>query len=302
VTVRLLSLGALVLVTAACGAETVPSEEGSGADTARIDTVTRVSGFGGTHEVRSSSVVDYARDRSSYVEPADGCTVIAIGDISYAEVPREAGMPAGKRWVKSDWGDFATEADFEQSQKPQADADGEWTGYAIAFRLPDSPPAEYLAYLREHGHVEQVGEEDVRGVPTTHYRTTLDRKQLTREQLEDEGWKDANIEKYLETIPETEEDVELWVDDDGLARRVVTTSTTEFPQAGDTQRTVTTSEYFDFGLAPPIEPPPAAEVIESDEWQRLQEQQLEELQIEGEVGTDQLPGAFEPSVEPSCLH
>jgi phosphate starvation-inducible protein PhoH and related proteins len=81
-------------------------------------------------------------------------------------------------------------------------------------------------------------------VPTTRYRTTRDRKRETRRQLEDGGWKETNIEKYLETIPETEEEVELWVGDDGLARRVVTTSTTEFPQAGVTQRAVTTTEYF----------------------------------------------------------
>ncbi len=68
-----------------------------------------------------------------------------------------------------------------------------------------------------------------------------------------------------------------------------------------TQRAVTTSEYFDFGVEPAIEPPPAAEVIESEEWQRLQER-LKELQIEGEVGIDLLPAAFEPNVSPSCLH
>lgn len=77
---------------------------------------------------------------------------------------------------------------------------------------------------------------------------------------------------------------------------------TEFPEAGATHRDVTTSEYFDFGVEPAIEPPPAAEVIESEEWQRLQEQELEELEIQGEVGTETLPGAFEPNVTPSCLH
>jgi hypothetical protein len=302
VTGRLLSLGALLLFTTGCGAEAVPSEEGSGADTARIETVTRVSGSGGTHEVRSGSVVDYARDRSSYVEPTSGCRGITIGDVSYVEVPQQAGLPPGKRWVKSDWDTADAEAEFEASQKPQTDADGAWTSYGFMLAFSEPPPGDYLGYLREHGELERVGEENVRGVPTTHYRTTLDRKQLTREQLEREGWKDANIEKHLQTIPETEEEVELWVDAADLTRRVVTTSTTTFAQVGMTHRSVTTTEYFDFGVELAIEPPPAGEVIESEEWQRMQEQQLEELQIEGEVGTGLLPGAFEPNVTPSCLH
>lgn len=290
---------------AACGAEAVPSEEGS-ADTARVETVLSVSGFGGPHEVRSSSVVDYARDRSSYVEPTSGCAVIAIGDVSYAEVPQGAGMPAGKRWVMSRGSTTDLEAEFERSQQPQTNAEGATVSILFGFAPPDPSPAQYLAHLREHGELEQVGGEDVRGVPTTRYRTTRDPKRETRRQLEDEGWKETNIEKYLETIPETEEEVELWVDDDGLARRVVTTSTTEFPQTGVTQRAVTTSEYFDFGVESEIEAPPAAEVIESDEWQRLMDasmkEQMEEEHRRFEGGIESLPGAFEPSVAPSCLH
>ena len=181
------------------------------------------------------------------------------------------------------------EAEFEASQRRQTDADG-WTSYAFLFGLPDPPPAEYLAYLREHGQLERSGEEDVRDVPTTRYRTTLDRKQLTREQLKHEGWKDANIEAYLKTIPETEEEVEIWVDAANLTRRVVTT-TTEFA-FGPTHRSMTTTEYFDFGVAAAIEAPPAADAIESEEWRRLQEQP------KARSGTPEPPA--QPSASPSC--
>lgn len=281
-TARLLWLGALVLVASGCGAEANPSEESFPTDTARIETVTRVSGPGGEHEVRSSGVVDYARGRHSYVEPTTGCTSIMIGDVSYNEVPRGVGLPPGKRWVKNEWDVADAEAQFEESQKPQPDADG-WTSYGFVFGHSDPPPAEYLAYLREHGKLERGGDEDVRGVPTTRYRTTLDGKQLMREQLEHGGWKDKNIEQYLETVPQTEEDVEIWVDAADLARRVVTTSTTKVAQLGMTHRSVTTNEYFDFGVAPAIEAPPAAEVIESDEWQQQAKQSDSDL-------------------APSCLH
>ena len=278
---RLLSLGALVLAAAGCGSEAIPSEESAAPDTARVETVTRVTSPGREHEVRSISLVDYGRDRSSHDDPATGCTVIAIGDVSYVEVPGAAGLPPGKRWVKSVWDTADTEAQFEESRKPQTDADGGWTSYSIVFAAPDPPPADFLAYLREHGRPERVGEEDVRGVPTTRYRATLDRKQLMRDQLAHDGWKNANIEAYLETVPETEEEVEAWVDADDLARRVVTSSSTEFAEIGVSHRSVTTTEYFDFGVAAAIEAPPAAEVIESDEWKPL---------------------PSESSVAPSCLH
>jgi hypothetical protein len=201
-------------------------------------------------------------------------------------------MPPGKRWVRNDWGMADAEAEFEASQKRQRDTDG-WTSYAFLFAFPDPSPAEYLAYLREHGELERSGEEDVRGVPTTRYRTTLDREQLMREQLEHEGWKDANIEQHLETVPETKEEVEVWVNAADLTRRVVTTSTTTIAATGVTHRSITTSEYFDFGVAPAIEAPPAADVIESEEWQRLQEQQRR-------ARSDTSEQAAQPSASPSC--
>ena len=143
----LLPLGALALALSGCGAEAIPSEEGASAPTtARIETVNRSSGTGGTHEVRMTSVVDYVRDRSSYVEPTTGCTSITIGNVSYNEVPPGMGLPEGKRWVKYSWEAHDSEAEFEATQKPQQDADG-WTGYApIGFIFPDPPPGEYLEF------------------------------------------------------------------------------------------------------------------------------------------------------------
>ena len=224
---------------------------------------------------------------------------ITIGEVSYAEVPHEAGLPAGTRWVRSEWDTADDEAAFEESQKEQANDDSVMTRFIFGYG-PDPSPSEYLAYLRAHGELERNGEEDVRGAPTTRYRTTLERKQLMREQLERDGWKGANIDKYLETVPETEEKVEVWVDAADVTRRVVTTSTTDVPRFG-THRSVTTTEYFDFGVAAEIEPPPAAEVIESNEWQRLQEQQMrEQLENDDEEATPLVPSAFDPAVQPSC--
>ena len=51
--------------------------------------------------------------------------------------------------------------------------------------------------------------------------------------------------------------IDVWVDSEGRARRVVTTDAAMGTDAG----WVTTTEYFDFGLEADIQAPPAAEVV-----------------------------------------
>ena len=77
--------------------------------------------------------------------------------------------------------------------------------------------------------------------------------------------------------------IDVWVDSEGRARRVVTTAGTPGAEEG----WVTTTEYFDFGLEVDIQAPPAAEVLESEELERIMEKQMEEEQ--------------EDSAESSCL-
>ena len=303
--VFLLLLSGALATLSGCGSQPTASEESvTTPTTARLEVVTRFSGNEeNVDEYRFRSVIDYVRDRGSSVEPMTGCRSISIGSITYTEVPRNAALPEGKRWVKSSWDAAGSEAAFEEAQKENEDADGSTLIGIVIPGPPDPPPAEYLDFLRgQTGGLERVGREDVRGVQTTRYRTTRDTKEVMRRHLEDEGWKDANIERYLETMPQAEEQVEIWVDADGLARRVVTSSDVETPGFGR-HRSLTTTEYFDFGLETAIEPPPAAEVLESGEWQERQEQQWRELTEEEDVeAAAPLPRAFEPNVSPSCLH
>ena len=305
---RLLSLGAFVLVAAACGAETVPpeqssSEDGGSAETARVEQVIRHFGAAGEEEFRTRSVVDFARNRSSYVDSTTGCNMIAIGDVTYTEVPRAAGMPDGKRWVKynqqEDGSSADLEAEFEKTQQPQSDGTTSVI-MLFGFATPDPPPAEYLAYLHRQAELERIGEEDVRGVPTTRYRTKVDRKRLMREQLEQMGWKDTNIEAYLEQNPETEEMIDVWVDAADRPRRVVTTSRTDMGGISGTHRSVSTTEYFDFGAELEIVPPPLVEVLDSAEWGQINEERMKDEPAAGETLFESMPKGFEPNVQPTC--
>jgi hypothetical protein len=141
----------------------------------------------------------------------------------------------------------------------------------------------YLDYLGEDTEPERVGEEEVRGVPTIHYRGQLDVRSRIKASLETEGWKSANIERYLEDMVETRQMIDVWVDSEGRARRVVSTDETLHAETGS----VTTTEYFDFGLEYDIQAPPVAEVLESEELERILEKQTET--------------EHEDSEEPSCL-
>jgi hypothetical protein len=244
-------------------------------------------------------VVDFERGRSTYVDSGTGCTTITIGDVTYTEVPPTLGLPDGKRWVRSGGGqaDFDLEAEFEKSQKLES---GPNDGFSmLLFATPQPPPTEYLAHLRRHGDLDRIGEEDVRGVPTTRYRTTVDQDELTREHLEQTGWKEANIDAYLEQTLDTEEEIEVWVDAAGRARRVVTTSSTDAEPFGITHRSVTTTEYFDFGADVEIVAPPEAEVLDSGQWERVNEERMTE-QRAAEGTFESLPNAFTPAVQPTC--
>jgi hypothetical protein len=151
---------------------------------------------------------------------------------------------------------------------------------------------------------DRVGEEDVRGVPATRYRAVVDAVLETRRQLEDAGWKAANIDRYLEEVDPTSYQLEVRIDADRLVRRVTTTY--DIDDAAN--RSVTTAEYFDFGVTVDIQPPPAAEVIDGEEWQsRL----LAQFKAERDAsdpdgdGVVKLPGGFEPktpNAAPTCLH
>ena len=296
-------IAVLTLTATACGVNAVPSDDAAaaGAGTVRVETVTRVSVVGSTAETfefRTTGIVDYAADRREDREESSGCRTITIGDVSYGELPDE-GFPAGKHWVQSSGEAVDSEAVFEQSQQQTTDGEGGMTASIHLFGVEEPAPDQYLDYLREGaGEPERVGEEDVRGVPTTHYRGDEDVRHRTEAELETAGWKPANIERFLEGIEGTRE-VDVWVDFDGRTRRIVTKDLSPGAEEGMPGDWVTTTEYFDFGLATHIQPPAAVEVLDSAEWQRIVErrmrEQLDEYRDEVEDGIAPLPGAFVPS-------
>jgi hypothetical protein len=284
-------VAALALSASACGADAVPEEDVAAAGkatraagTARIETFNRFEFAGQVRESRTTAVVDYVGDRSETVDEQSGCRTVLIGSASYTELPVRDGLPPGKRWVRFEASTKSSEEMFEESLEASRDrSESGWEGYAEIHRFSFGAapaPDDYLDYLTElSGELEAVGEEEVRGVATTHYRTTIDARHKTRHDLEADGWKPGNIERYLENVEATTEEVDVWVDAESRVRRVVTTAA----YGRGMSQVTTTTEYYDFGRDVEIEPPPGDAVLGEDEWKRVAE-------------------ASESDVPPSCLH
>ena len=161
-------------------------------------------------------------------------------DVIYMRLPALTKLlPGAKRWLKINEGTL-----LEQG--------------GTQFSSPD--PVEFVQFLRAAGRdVKVVGEEDVRGTPTTHYGATVDTDALPRAVPPDAR---AEAEAYarrlramgVETIP-----LEAWIDDEGVARRM----RVEFNdmQAGGRRTDIASSiELFDLGAPVRVELPPPGQV------------------------------------------
>jgi hypothetical protein len=99
---------------------------------------------------------------------------------------------------------------------------------------PARSPESLLATLRAATHeTDRIGEEDVRGAPAVRYRLAVF--------CEEAG---------IDDCPGETETVDVWIDDEGLLRRL----------SGEQSALTWDVELFDFGATLEIEPPPADEI------------------------------------------
>jgi hypothetical protein len=272
---RLLVVAALSMAVVACGAED-PRQPGSireaAARSARVEIVNRHEVNGRQAVYRSTGIVDFARDRSEYwsAEPFEHRS-ITIGETTFSQSPLER----SGQWVRTVGIDH--EHHFEEMLAANEGEDGPIVSMVfVEFASDERTPTGYVDYLRGIGAVlEPAGQADVRGLPTERLRTSITQHAETRYSLQRAGWKQANIEKYLETLGDATVEVEVFVDTDGVVRRIVETTTPrpEFAFPGlDLSPYVTTTEFFDFGIDAEIEAPPADEVVDAPHWDALREQ------------------------------
>src|SRR4051794_10198226 len=125
----------------------------------------------------------------------------AIADATGEDLPPSL---AGKRWVSLDFSKIV-----EGAQAMQSD--------------PSAASTSSLEYLRgvDADGVERVGEEDVRGEPTTHYRADIDVDALTKK-LRDTKMSSAardTLQQGLDALDGKTFTIDTWIDHDGRVRR-----------------------------------------------------------------------------------
>lgn len=169
--------------------------------------------------------------------------LVVDGTTTYLRIPFLEPLTGTAGWLSASVDDLAT------------------TGDAFGFGAGTVDPSQILEVLQSVADdVETIGSEEVRGVATTGYRATVDLgaalEGLPPEQREElEGLGGAAGAGDLPPVP-----VEVWVDDDGLARRIRLDLGALGAPMGFGGEAAVTLELFDYGEPVTIEVPDPADV------------------------------------------
>jgi hypothetical protein len=201
----------------------------------------------------SSMFADLAEATGEAVPPGfdDPMRIVVDGDAFYMLVPQLSAETRG-RWLS---------ASIDELSGGTAE---------LAMGTPTDPGAMLDALRGVSGDVEEVGREQVRGVDTTRYATTVD----LRRALDDASPAERErLRAQLDVFGSDEMPVEVWVDDDGLARRLDMHLDGLLPAQSDGSA-VMTMEFYDYGEPVDISTPPAGETVPLDEIPGLAEELL----------------------------
>jgi hypothetical protein len=177
--------------------------------------------------LQPTGVMDYVHHRGQ-VDYGEAMRFLFDGDVSYVEWP----MPWRKTapWLRYENGEEDDDP-FDLQQRLMQD------------------PARLLQFLRSASDgIQTVGAEDVRGTPTTKLEGTFDFQKVVDNASPDERAELQDLLDFLREDEPTTIPFELWVDGDGVARRV---------RLEQGEGMSITTEYYDFGVPVHVTPPPA---------------------------------------------
>jgi hypothetical protein len=229
----------LAAVTRAADAtDEVPGYKFSIASSAQVAGKTIEVNGGGTISERGSEGAARLQVEGKTIEEVISKPFLYIG------VPSGAGTSVthGKPWVRADL------STFSQSYGSSSIGAG------------SSNPSEVLGYLRSAGTVTRVGDEQVRGVSSTHYHALIDLSRFASAAPAGQRAAARKQGELLErltgakTLP-----IDVWVgggrvDRVGLAFSLCT-------QVGRVQETLS-MDFYDYGRQPAVSPPPASQVTD----------------------------------------
>ncbi len=220
-----------VLLTAA--------ETADEAGTARMEMTTEISVGGQDVTLAAEGEFDFANDVGRMtMSAAGGAGMPGVGEM-------ETILDGRYVYVKG----AAFEAALDGEEWGRIDLTAAGAAGANQF---NQDPTQYLEWLRGAGAgVEKVGEEEIDGTATTHYKADIPIDAIV-EQAPDDATADALRSGFavfgdVESFP-----VQVWVDDEDLPRRISIMLTGE----GATQlSSKITMDLFDYGVEVDVQPP-----------------------------------------------
>lgn len=140
--------------------------------------------------------------------------------------------------------------------------------FLVLVGLGGEDPAAGLSTLRGVIDAHQVGQEVVRGISARHFRAGVDIRLALETYIERATAKArSNLTRSLDLYVRHGGTVivptDVWIDGVGRVRRVVFKATVpDYPSSGTASHLHTLTEFFDFGAAVNIVPPPADQVAQ----------------------------------------
>jgi hypothetical protein len=170
------------------------------------------------------------------------------GSTFYMRSPAfDAVLPSGKRWLKFDLARAGKEIGVDFSTLMQG---------------ANSDPTQTLQYLKAAGgDVKRVGTETVRGTSTTHYRTTVDFEKVPDGAPAGErAAMRKSIQQIIKLSGTKTVPIDVWVGDDGIARRIVSSYGSNI--GGERTTIKQRIEMYDFGAKIDVKIPPDDETFD----------------------------------------
>ncbi|HEV2757906.1 MAG TPA: hypothetical protein VG318_19265 [Actinomycetota bacterium] len=208
------------------------------AGTGRIEITSEVSVGEQDITLEASGEFDFANDTGHMTMSGAGAGLPGVGEM-------EMIVDGEYMYVKGP----AFEAALEGKEWGRIDLSAAGTTGAGQF---NQDPTQYLEWLRVAGaNVEEAGEEDIDGTPTTHYKAEISVDSIV-EQAPDEETAQAIRSSFavfgdVDALP-----VEVWVDEDDLPRRM----TVSIDGSGETPvSTHIAMDFVEFGIPVDVEAP-----------------------------------------------
>ena len=165
--------------------------------------------------------------------------LLLVNGVAYMKLPfLAAKLPAGKSWMRVDVSALAT------------------SGGLGSFDQAD--PQQYVQELLASSKTQKVGTDTIDGQQVTHYTTTVDPSSKLSGIPADQQ---AKVRKALAKLGMQSVPLDVWVDDQGLLRRM--TMSLDLGKAMQGGAMTLTMNLHDFGTAVDVTAPPADQVFDA---------------------------------------